>query len=95
VVILSWHYIVVLINYHPVGGEIDFLICKLAQKGRAAGIHLILESSKTPSSRICVNFPARLIGSGTLEMAKGNRFAENAAGLFYFCGKKCEKVKLL
>ena len=78
----NWHYIVVLINYHPVtGDEIDDLICKLAQKGRAAGIHLILESSTTPPSRICINFPTRF------------EMSENDATLTFY-GKKCEKRNL-
>ena len=78
----NWHYIVVLINYHPVtGDEIDNLICKLAQKGRAAGIHLILESSTTPPSRICINFPTRF------------EMSENKATLISY-GKKCERRNL-
>ena len=78
----NWHYIVVLINYHPVTGDkIDDFICKLAQKGRAAGIHLILESSTTPPSRICFNFPTRFEMSG------------NEATLISY-GKKCERRSL-
>ena len=78
----NWHYIVVLINYHPVtGGEIDDFICKLAQKGRAAGIHLILESSITPPSRICFNFPTRFEMSGN-------------EATFISYGKKCERRNL-
>ena len=78
----NWHYIVVLINYHPVTGDkIDDFICKLAQKGRAAGIHLILESSTTPPSRICFNFPTRFEMSG------------NEATLISY-GKKCERRNL-
>ena len=76
----NWHYIVVLINYHPVT-EIDDLICKLAQKGRAAGIHLILESSATPPSRMCFNFPTRF------------EMSENEATLISY-GKKCERRSL-
>lgn len=78
----NWHYIVVLINYHPVtGDEINDLICKLAQKGRAAGIHLILESSTTPPSRICFNFPTRF------------EISENETTLISY-GKKCERRNL-
>ena len=94
----NWHYIVVLINYHPVVNEddckIDDLICKLAQKGRAAGIHLILESSITPPFQICFNFPARFIGNSTLEMAEGECLSENEFGLFYSYCEKCERRTL-
>ena len=88
----KWNYIVVLIDYHPVSGnddEVDDLICKLAQKGRAAGIHLILNAAKTPSLMVCANFPARFVGNTAPEIAKG--LSENEVGLFYSYGKKGEK----